>query len=31
VGTEAYTFCWGMGGENQDYDDMDPAPLKELR
>jgi 4-deoxy-L-threo-5-hexosulose-uronate ketol-isomerase len=31
VGTQAYTFCWGMGGENQDYDDMDPAPLKELR
>jgi 4-deoxy-L-threo-5-hexosulose-uronate ketol-isomerase len=31
VGTQAYTFCWGMGGENQDYDDMDPAPLKDLR
>lgn len=29
--TEAYKFCWGMGGENQDYADMDPAPLTELR
>jgi 4-deoxy-L-threo-5-hexosulose-uronate ketol-isomerase len=31
VGTEAYSFCWGMGGENQDYADMDPAPLSTLR
>ena len=31
MGTEAYSFCWGMGGENQDYSDMDPAPLTELR
>lgn len=31
AGTEAYKFCWGMGGENQDYADMDPAPLTELR
>lgn len=31
VGTEAYSFCWGMGGENQDYADMDPAPLERLR
>jgi 4-deoxy-L-threo-5-hexosulose-uronate ketol-isomerase len=30
VGTEAYSFCWGMGGENQDYGDMDPAPLSSL-
>lgn len=30
-GTGAYTFCWGMGGENQAYNDMDPAPLAELR
>ncbi|HEY1463749.1 MAG TPA: 5-dehydro-4-deoxy-D-glucuronate isomerase [Terriglobales bacterium] len=31
VGTEAYSFCWGMGGENKDYADMDPAPLTNLR
>jgi 4-deoxy-L-threo-5-hexosulose-uronate ketol-isomerase len=30
-GTGAYSFCWGMGGENQAYDDMDPAPLEQLR
>jgi 4-deoxy-L-threo-5-hexosulose-uronate ketol-isomerase len=30
-GTGAYTFCWGMGGENQTFDDMDPAPLANLR
>lgn len=31
VGTRNYAFCWGMGGENQDYSDMDPAPLLQLR
>jgi len=31
VGTRAYSFCWGMGGENQDYADMDPAPVASLR
>jgi 4-deoxy-L-threo-5-hexosulose-uronate ketol-isomerase len=30
-GTGAYTFCWGMGGENQTFEDMDPAPVKMLR
>lgn len=31
MGTRAYSFCWGMGGENQDYADMDATPLKSLR
>jgi len=31
VGTRAYSFCWGMGGENQAYDDMDPVKLTEIR
>ena len=31
MGTQAYSFCWGMGGENQDYADMDPAPVASLR
>jgi 4-deoxy-L-threo-5-hexosulose-uronate ketol-isomerase len=29
--THAYSFCWGMGGENQEYADMDPVPLVRLR
>jgi 4-deoxy-L-threo-5-hexosulose-uronate ketol-isomerase len=31
VGTCAYTFCWGMGGENQAYDDMDHLAIDQLR
>lgn len=31
AGTAAYTFCWGMGGENQDFNDMDGFPIAELR
>jgi 4-deoxy-L-threo-5-hexosulose-uronate ketol-isomerase len=31
VGTRHYTFCWGMGGENQAYDDMDGVAIAELR
>lgn len=30
-GTNAYSFVWGMGGENQRFDDMDPAPIASLR
>lgn len=30
-GTQAYTFIWGMVGENQDFDDMDPVAMKDLR
>jgi len=30
-GTGAYTFCWGMGGENQTFEDMDAAPIDQLR
>lgn len=29
--TSNYTFIWGMGGENSDYSDMNPAPTSELR
>lgn len=31
AGTGAYSFCWGMGGENQAFDDMDPVTLDRLR
>jgi 4-deoxy-L-threo-5-hexosulose-uronate ketol-isomerase len=31
VGTADYTFCWGMGGENQDYDDMDRLAISDLQ
>ena len=31
VGTKNYGFCWGMGGENQAYDDMDGVAIKDLR
>ena len=31
VGTKSYGFCWGMGGENQRYDDMDPVPIATLK
>jgi 4-deoxy-L-threo-5-hexosulose-uronate ketol-isomerase len=30
MGTCAYSFCWGMGGENQEFADMDPAPVDTL-
>lgn len=30
-GTRSYTFCWGMGGENQTFEDMDPAPADQLQ
>ncbi len=31
VGTKNYAFCWGIGGENQDYSDMDVVKIEELR
>jgi 4-deoxy-L-threo-5-hexosulose-uronate ketol-isomerase len=31
VGTTNYSFIWAMGGENQEFSDMDPVPLAALR
>lgn len=31
VGTAAYTFCWGMGGENQAFDDMDHLTMDDIK
>lgn len=31
AGTSKYTFCWGMGGENQRFDDMDKAAIAGLK
>ncbi len=31
AGTARYSFVWGMGGENQEFADMDPAPVADLR
>lgn len=31
VGTGSYTFCWGMGGENQAFDDMDHLSIDQLK
>lgn len=31
AGTAAYSFCWGMGGENQAFEDMDAVGMAQLR
>ncbi len=31
VGTKSYGFCWGMGGENQQYTDMDPVNVSSMK
>ncbi len=31
VGTGPYAFCWGMGGENQAFDDMDAIDIHRIR
>ncbi len=31
VSTRNYTFVWGMGGENQEFDDMDHIDMRNLR
>ena len=30
-GTKAYTFIWGMVGENQAFNDKDPVAMKDIR
>ncbi len=31
AGTTSYSFVWAMGGDNQDFDDMDMLPMSRLR
>jgi 4-deoxy-L-threo-5-hexosulose-uronate ketol-isomerase len=31
VGTRNYSFCWGMGGENQVFSDMDQLAIADLK
>ncbi len=31
AGTSSYTFIWAMGGENQEFDDMDTIPTNRLK
>lgn len=31
AGTTSYSFIWSMGGENQEFSDMDAVPMNELK
>jgi 4-deoxy-L-threo-5-hexosulose-uronate ketol-isomerase len=31
AGTSSYDFVWGMGGENQEFSDMQRADIEKLR
>jgi 4-deoxy-L-threo-5-hexosulose-uronate ketol-isomerase len=31
AGTHSYSFVWAMGGENQEFSDMDPVDMRVMK